>query len=72
MTKSLSKRRSSASQGRRARHVTALNRAGALPGFGVGIATPDYAYAEVSPAVAALAAALAKRPDRRRSIDHAA
>jgi hypothetical protein len=72
MSKSRSNTRSSASLGRRARHASSLSRAGALPGFGVGIATPDYAYAEVSPAVSALAAALAKRPDRRRSIDTAA
>ena len=72
MIKSRSNSRSSASQGRRARHDSSLDRAGALPGFGVGIATPDYAYAEVSPAVAALAAALARRPARRRSIDYAA
>jgi hypothetical protein len=72
MTKTRSTHRPSASQGRRGRHASPLNRAGALPGFGVGIATPDYAYAEVSPAVAALAAALAKRPARRRSIDYAA
>jgi hypothetical protein len=64
--------RSGRGAGRRARRPAHLDRAGALPGFGVGIATPDYAYAEVSPAVAALAAVLARRPSRRRGIDHAA